>query len=450
MANEKSRTRGSFSSSIGFILSAAGSAIGLGNLWKFPYIAGSTGGGVFLLFYIIFTIVLGIPIILAEIAIGRKTQLSSVAAYEKLHKGYGFIGAIGVICGFILLSYYSVVGGWIIKYIIIYGSDGNLGRDKSGYFNNFVASSVEPVTWHLIFMIVCAIIVLCGIHNGIEKASGIMMPALFVMIIILAIRAVMLDGAVEGLKFLFIPNKTSFNSLSDLANSIVQAMGQVFFSLSLGIGITITYGSYLKKESNIQKDTVIIAVLDTIMAVLAGILVMSAVFSFGIEPSSGPGLIFGALPTVFDAMPFGAVIGFIFFVLVFFAAITSAMALLEAIVSYLVDSRGWSRAKSTVWTAATIVIAGTFVALSMSDLSDEVLFGINLFDVFGFFTDKVLMPLSALLMCIFVGHIIGVDGIADEIEIGSKGFRLRGAFEVIIKYVAPVFIVFIFVMGFIK
>lgn len=439
--------RGQFTSSMGFILAAAGSAVGLGNLWKFPYMAGSNGGGVFLLFYLIFICILGIPILLTEMAIGRKTQISAVGAYKKLNKKWTFVGVIGVVCAFVILSYYSVIGGWVLKYISGYATGGDFSGNTSDYFNNFVASPVEPVVWHLVFMLFCAIVVIGGVAKGIEKASKVMLPLLFLMIIVVAVRSATLPGGLEGLKFLFVPDFGAFDSVQGTINALVAAMGQVFFSLSLGMGITITYGSYLKRDTNLPKDAVVISGLDTVMALLSGVAIMPAVFAFGFEPKAGPGLIFATLPSVFSEMPLGGLFGLLFFILVFFAAATSAIALLEVVSAFLIDSFHWSRKKATILMSCLMAAVGAVASLSMGALSGFTIAGMNLFDAMGFLTDKILMPLAAMFMCVFVGHVLGIDPVVKEIEQGSGPFRLRKIFGIILKYVAPVLILVIFVMG---
>ncbi len=440
--------RGQFTSSLGFILAAAGSAVGLGNLWKFPYITGANGGGIFLLFYIIFVCLLGIPILLTEMAIGRKTQMSAVGAYKKLNKKWTFVGVIGVICAFVICSYYSVIGGWVLKYIASYATGGNFGTNTKDYFNNFVTSPVEPVVWHLIFMLFCAVVVVGGVAKGIENASKIMLPLLFVIIVVVAIRSATLQGGEEGLKFLFVPNFGAVDSFGDVANALVSAMGQVFFSLSLGMGITITYGSYLKRDSNMPKDTAVIAGLDTLMAILSGIAILPAVFAFGFTPEAGPGLIFETLPSVFAEMPVGNLFGLLFFILVFFAAATSAIALLEVVAAFLIDSFHWSRKKATILMSCLMGGVGVIASLSMGLWSGFTIAGMNIFDAMGYLTDKILMPLAAMLMCIFVGHVWGIQPVIDEIQIGMKGaFKLRRTFSVILKYIAPVLIFVIFIMG---
>ncbi len=447
MSENSKNNRGSFSSSLGFVIAAAGSAIGLGNLWKFPYIAGSNGGGLFLFLYILFVIILGVPLLLVEMSLGRKTQLSAVGAYKSLNKKWSFVGGICVVCSFIILSYYSVVGGWVLKYCWTYLTGGSFGVDKQAYFSSFISNPIEPVVWHIIFIGICAVIIILGVEKGIEASSKILLPGLFVLLIIVAIRSCTLGGSLEGIKFMFLPKFEAVSDLKHFTDVVFSAMGQVFFSLSLGLGITITYGSYLKKDTNLQKNSLIVSGLDTLVAILAGLAIFPAVFAFGYEPAAGPGLIFGILPAVFESMSFGGILGFAFFVLIFIAAATSAMSLLEVVAAFLIDSFGWKRITATITTASLIAIVGALASLSMGSLSNLTVFGLNIFDAMGYLTDKILMPLSAIFMCIFVGYILGPDELSDEIEYGSKSFKFRKPFSFILKYVAPVLIAVIFIMG---
>lgn len=439
------QNRGKFTSSIGFILAAAGSAIGLGNIWKFPYMAGENGGGLFLIFYILFTVIFGIPILLAEMSLGRASRLSPVGAFKSFNRRWSFVGWLSTLGSFVVLSYYSVVGGWVLKYIFSYAFNADFGNDKLLYFNNFIKNPLEPALWHLVFIILTASIVLAGVTKGIEKASKIMLPVLFIFILIIAIRSLMLDGALEGLKFLFVPN-LSDNSSKSIIKSISQAMSQSFFSLSLGLGATITYGSYLEKDSNMQKDAVLISVLDTSIAVLSGIAVLPAVFSFGLKPEIGPGLIFGILPSIFESMAFSNIIGIIFFISIFLAAITSSISLLEVVTSLLIDNFNVSRHKAAWLMTALVAIVGIFASLSMGELSWIRIAGFNLFDFLSYTVDKILMPITALFTCIFIGYIVGIDNISKEIRQGANGFKLQRLFGFIMKYVAPVLIFVIFIM----
>ncbi|MEG0614447.1 MAG: sodium-dependent transporter [Oscillospiraceae bacterium] len=443
------KSRGHFTSSLGFILATAGSAIGLGNLWKFPYVAGSSGGGTFVIFYIIFTIILGLPLMMAEMSIGRKCQLNPIGAYQKLNKKWTFVGILGVFSSFLILSYYSVIGGWVIKYFVemLVGSD--FGGDTTAYFQNFISSPVEPIVYHLIFMVITAIIVIGGVSKGIEKVSKIMLPALLILVILVAIRSVTLPNASEGLKFFLMPTFDNIHSIKDLGNELVLAMGQVFFSLSIGTGIAITYGSYLKKNSDIVKNSSIVVTLDTIIAVLCGIAILPAVFSLGMKPSAGPGLLFQTLPAVFESIPFGRFVGILFFILVFFAAVTSSISMLEVVCAYLIDNFGISRKKAAITMSLIMAAIGTIASLSFGPLGDMKIFGMTFFDLLSFCSDKILMPLVGFLTCIFVGHIYGSDKLADEFnpEGGKPRIFLRKAFAISMKFVAPAFILVIFVMG---
>ncbi len=442
---EKQEKRGKFSSSLGFILAATGSAVGLGNLWKFPYIAGQSGGAVFLIIYIIFVFLLGVPIMIGEMAIGRKTKLNPIGAYKTLNKKYTFIGVIGVVGAFVILSYYSVIGGWVLKYITAYITGNNI-TDSTNYYQSFISSSIEPILWHFIFMAATCFIVLKGVSAGIEKFSKVLLPALFIIIIVIAVRSMTFEGAAAGIKYFLVPNWSDIDSLPKLGKVVVAAMGQVFFSLSLGMGTMITYGSYLKKGSNIQKSAVLVPIFDTIFAILAGLAILPAVFAFGFEPSAGPGLLFETLPKVFSSMPFGIVFGLMFFVLVFFAAITSSVSLLEVVTSFCIDNLKMKRKTAAILISIIMALIGILAALSFGVLQDVKIFGSTIFDSMTFLSDKVIMPIGGMLMCIFVGHIWGVDNIALEISNGGViPFKWKNLFSIIMKYIAPALIMIIFI-----
>lgn len=438
--------RGSWGSSFGFIMAAAGSAVGLGNLWKFPYLAGKNGGAVFVVAYLLIVVLVGFTMMLGEMIIGRKTQLDPYGAYKKLNKNWGFLGSIGILTAFLILSYYSVVGGWVIKYIVATVT-GKIGSDKAAYFTGFIGGSVEPLIYHGIFMVLTVAIVIKGISDGIEKASKFMMPALLVMLIVVAIRSVTLNGASAGLSYYLKPDFSKFRP-----SVLVDALGQVFFSLSLGMGALITYGSYLKGDENLEKNALIIPSLDTAVALLAGFAVLPAVFAFGFEPSQGPGLMFITLPAVFEVMPFGTIFGIIFFVLVFFAALTSAISLLEVAVAYCIDSLKWSRIKAVSIASTLMFIIGIFASLSMGPMADFhiPLFNRGVFDSLDFFTSNILMPIGGFLMAIFIGYIWGVDEAIAEVK-RSPGvkFKLERFWTILIKYVVPfaIFIVLLSSLG---
>lgn len=447
MEKEKQKERGQWASNIGFIMAAAGSAIGLGNLWKFPYLAGTHGGGAFVVVYLLIVLFVGFTIMLGEMSIGRATGLNAIGAYRMLSKKYTWVGVAGVLSGFLILGFYNVVGGWVIKYIVQFVL-GGIQADSAAYFGGFISSAVEPVVYALLFALATALIVWRGISGGIEKASKIMMPALFVLLIIVMIRSVTLPGAEVGLKYYLKPD---FSKLTPAA--IVAALGQVFFSLSLGMGCMITYGSYLSKEESLEKDALIVPFMDTSAALLAGFAILPAVFAFGFEPGAGPGLMFITLPSVFAQMPLGAFFGVLFFVLVLFAAITSSISLLEVCCAYVIDEYKWSRTKATWSLSIIIFVLTTLSSLSMGPMSNFLIFGKNFFDLLDFITSNILLPLGGLMMCIFIGYSWGVDKAADEITQGGKfEFKSRGFWTIAVKFIAPiaVFIVFLSTLGILK
>ncbi|HBA04509.1 MAG TPA: sodium-dependent transporter [Clostridium sp.] len=435
--DKNTSNRGQWASNIGFILAAAGSAVGLGNIWKFPYLAGANGGGAFVVIYLVMIVIIGFVIMLGEMAIGRNTHLSSVGAYKKLSEKWAFVGFIGVVVGFCILAFYSVIGGWVLNYIGKYLIGGISGAEAGNYFSGFIASTTQPIVWHLVFMVLCCVIVLKGIAGGIEKASKFMMPALFILLVIIAIRSVTLDGAMEGIKFFIKPD---FSKVT--VGTVMAALGQAFFSLSLGMGAIITYGSYLGNTENLEKNAVIIPAIDTAVALLAGFAVLPAVFAFGFEPGAGPSLMFITLPSVFDSMPFGQFFGILFFILILFAALTSAISLLEVVVAFVIDTFKIERKKTTIIISTILFFIGIPCSLANGPVMKDVLiFGYNFFDFMSFLAENLLMPLGGLLMCIFIGYVWGVDNISDEISCNGKyRFRSKPFFVIMIKYIAPVLI----------
>ena len=414
MNKQKETNREGWSSNIGFVLAAAGSAIGLGNLWKFPYLVGKNGGGAFVFIYLIVLVVLGFSLTLGEIAIGRKGKLDAFGSYNKIKKGWGFIGLIGIACCFLIYSYYVVIVGWIIKYLVIY-LQGGAGKDPAQVFESFISSTTPPIYYTAVALLLTSMIVFKGVSKGIEKASKIMMPGLFIFMIIILFRVLTLPGSFEGVKYFL---KPEFELITPKV--IIAAVGQVFFSLSLGMGIIITYGSYLSKGENIIKDSLIIPVLDTIVALLSGLIILPAVFAFGLEPSAGPGLIFITLPKVFEAMKFGGVFGVIFFILVFFAALSTTISLMEVLVTFTVDQGSLKRENSVVFLSIIVMVVAAFTSLSFGSLSELKIFvGMNFFDFLGYLTDNILLPLSGLLLCIFVGYIWKKDEIEKEVTSGG-------------------------------
>ena len=433
--------RSQWASSLGFLLATAGAAIGLGNLWKFPYLMGRNGGFTFLIIYLIFVVVLGIPVMITEMAVGRSTQKSAVAAYHKLGgKKAAVIGVLGVLAAFLILSYYSVIGGWIIKYIVSYATTLSAPADFAAY----TAQTWEPILWHLVFMAMTIVICYVG-TKGIEKVSKVMMPGLFILLLVLIVRSVTLPGAEKGLAFIFQPSGEGLTF-----SAINAALGQVFYSLSLAMGITLTYGSYLQKKENIPGNCAKIAGMDTMAAVMAGVAIFPAVFSFGLEPTQGPVLIFDTLPQVFANIPAGSAFAILFFVLMLFAAVTSSIALLECVSSFAMDNFHWSRRKATVILGVLIALLGIPSSLSFGVLSDLSILGYNFFDFICMITDNILLPLGGLLMCIFVGWVWGPKMLVEEIESEGVKFRLKKAWIWCIRLVTPVLIAVVMIGGFVS
>lgn len=443
----ETKQRDQWGSKIGFIMAAAGSAIGLGNLWKFPYMAGQNGGGAFVFVYFAILILVGFTLMLAEIIIGRNTQLSAVGAYKKLNAKWSWLGGIGVLAGFMILSFYSVVGGWTINYIVKSVTGGLASSDPAvlgGLFEQLIANPTEPIIYHALFMILTLGIVKGGISGGIEKATKILMPGLFIMMFIIMIRALTLNGAMAGVEFLLAPDFSKING-----GVILAALGQVFFSLSLGMGTMITYGSYLSKNEDLVVSSISIPLLDTAIALLAGLTILPAVFAFGFDPGQGPGLLFVTLPAVFAQMPLGTLFALIFFVLVLFAALTSSISLLEVNVAYVVDEFKWDRKKATFVMSGLIFLVGVAASLSMGPWADiSIIGGRNIFDSLDFVASNILLPLGGMFMCIFIGWIWGLENaIKEASNDGKLAFKLAPFWGFLVKWIAPIAIFIVFVQS---
>ena len=432
------KTKNQWASKLGFIMATAGAAIGLGNLWKFPYLMGRNGGASFLVVYLFFICILGVPVMMLEMSLGRKTRHDPVQAYGDIHPNARIAGVFGVAAAFLILSYYSVIGGWIIKYIVSYGTTFHAPED----FEAFISAPVEPVFWHFLFLFITTAVCYHGI-SGIENVSRIMMPLLFVLLIVIIVRSVTLPDAVLGLKFIFIPSSAAFNM-----KAVSAALGQVFYSLSLCMGITITYGSYLGDKENIPRSCASVAGLDTIIAVMAGIAIFPAVFSFGLEPGQGPGLIFGTLPKVLSSIKGGEVFAILFFALVLFAAVTSAIALLEVVVSFAVDSLKWTRKKATVILGLLIFLAGVPSALSFGTLGNVTILNYSVFDFVGMVTDNILLPFGGLAMCYFIGWKWNPRYLVDEVEKNGVTFRLKKLWIFCIRFLTPILVAAVTLTGF--
>ncbi len=437
--------RSSFSGKLGFVLATAGSAVGLGNLWRFPYLAAKYGGGIFLLVYIILALTFGFALMCAEIAIGRKTGVSAIGAYKKLDKRFSFLGVIASVVPIIILPYYSVIGGWIIKYLNEFITGGMLDTVNDNFFNNFISHPTEPIGWFLLYLGTTALVVLLGVEKGIEKVSKVMMPVLVILTVVIAIYSLFMPGALDGLVYYVKPDISKFS-----ITTVLAAMGQLFYSMSLSMGIMITYGSYMKKDVHIEGAVKQIELFDTGIAFFAGLMIIPAVFAFSGGDESvlgkGPGLMFVTLPKVFDSMVGGSFIGSAFFLLVLFAALTSSISLMETVVSIFMDKFKWKRTTTCIIVFIFSVALGLPSCLGYGKLADIKLFGFAFLDFFDFISNSVIMPVVALLTCILVGYVIKPKALIDEIEIGGK-FKRKTVFTIIIKYVAPVCIVAILVFS---
>lgn len=437
--------RSSFSGKLGFVLASAGSAVGLGNIWRFPYLAAKYGGGIFLLVYILLAVTFGFALMCAEIAIGRKTGTSALGAYRKLDKRFGFIGIVASVVPTIILPYYSVIGGWIAKYFYTFVSGGMTEATGDGFFTDFISSPIEPVGWFFLFLGLTALIVLFGVEKGIEKVSKFMMPVLVALTIFIAVYVMFMPGALEGVKYYITPDFSKFS-----ITTVLAAMGQLFYSMSLAMGIMITYGSYMKKDVSLEGSVKQIELFDTGIAFFAGLMIIPAVFAFsGGDESAlgkGPSLMFITLPKVFESMTGGSIIGSIFFIMVFFAALTSSISLMETIVSIVMDKFGLSRKKACVAVIILSIILGLLSTLGYSIWSEVTIIGFQFLDFFDFISNSVIMPIVALLTCILIGYVIKPKAIIEEIEQGGK-FKRKTLFTIVIKYIAPVFIVAILIFS---
>ena len=435
--------RSTFTGKIGFVLAAAGSAVGLGNIWRFPYLAAKYGGGIFLLVYLVLAVTFGFALMCAEIAIGRKTGQSAIGAFRTLNKKYSFIGVLASVIPVIILPYYSVIGGWVTKYLVVFASGGANEAAADDYFESFIAKPVEPIVWFLVFIGLTAVIVLLGVEKGVEKVSKFMMPVLIVLTVFVAAYSMFMPGAMEGVKYYLTPDFSKFS-----ATTVLSAMGQLFYSMSLAMGIMITYGSYMKKDVNLEKSVRQIEIFDTGIAFLAGLMIIPAVFVFsgGDETAlgKGPGLMFITLPKVFDSMKGGTVIGALFFLLVLFAALTSSISLMETVVSIVRDKLGWGRKKTCIVVLIFSIALGLLSSLGFGLLSDLSINGMTILDIFDFLSNSILMPIVALLTCIFVGYVLKPKALIEEIEI-SAPFKAKTLFTVVIKYIAPVCIILILI-----
>lgn len=455
-------SKGGFASKIGFVLAAAGSAVGLGNIWRFPYLAAKYGGGFFLLVYFIFAVTFGFALMLTEISIGRKTGKSVIGAYKAVDKRFSFLGLLAAVIPALILPYYCVIGGWVLKYttsFIAVGSSDMAHKTfvsadgaELTFFENFIGHLGQPALFFVIYVVLTAAVVLMGVEKGIEKVSKFLMPVLLILIIGIGVYTLTLDGSAEGLKYYVLPNFSDF-SASKLIRTIAAAVGQLFYSMSIAMGIMVTYGSYMRKDDSIESSVRQIEVFDTLVAFLAGLIIVPAVFVFSggdaAALNKGPGLMFITLPKVFDAMPAGHLIGGAFFVLVSLAALTSSISLMETVTAVVMEKFGLSRKKSCGAVIVITLVLGMLSVFGYSVWDTVTLFGMQILDFFDFITNNIMMPVLALLTCIMIGYVVKTAYIEEEIMHGEKKFRSKLLYSVMIKYICPVCMVLILLTPFI-
>ncbi len=441
-------TRG-FTSNLGAIVAAAGSAIGLGNIWRFPYTVGQNGGGAFLLLYILFVFFLGLPIMMSEFVIGRRSQRNTVGAFRQLgpqYKRWTFVGVLGIVAAFLIYSFYSTVAGWTLNYVLLSGSGQLSGRtpeEVSQVFAAFTSGTAAPLICQLAFILLTAAVVLLGVQKGIEKCTKILMPLLLVLMLLLCVRSLTLRGSSAGLAFLFEPD------FSKLTWSIVRsALGQALFSLSIGMGALVTYGSYIRKEDNLFKTGVCVAGADTLIALLSGIAIFPAVFAFGMSPASGPSLVYEVLPNVFGSMPMGALFAVLFFLLLSIAALTSTISLLEIVVLWAVEELHMKRVTATFLVSLLVFALGTVCTLSFGPFADLHIMGKTFFECLDHLTATYMMPIGALCIILFLGWRYPKAEVFDELT--NQGRLKAGYFRVyyfVLRFLAPIALFIILIMG---
>ncbi len=461
---EKTKTnssvnKGGFGSKIGFVLAAAGSAVGLGNIWRFPYLAAKYGGGIFLLVYIIFAVTFGFTLMITEIAIGRRTGKSVIGAYKAVDKRFSALGLLAAAVPTLILPYYCVIGGWVTKYMVefitVHGhtvATETYGDGSVTFFDNFISHPMQPTIFFVIYVVLNASVVMLGVQKGIEILSKFLMPVLLIIIIGISIYTLTLDGAVEGLKYYVLPNFKGF-TFDQLLKTIVGAMGQLFYSMSLAMGIMITYGSYMRKEDTLEHSVRQIEIFDTLVAFLAGLIIVPAVFVFSggstEKLNAGPSLMFKTLPAVFDNMPAGEIIGGAFFILVTLAALTSSISLMETVTAVVMEKFKLGRVVSCLIVIAVTLALGMLSVLGYSTWSGVKIAGMQFLDFFDFITNNVMMPVLAFLTCILIGYAAKTTYVEEEVLHGEKKFKAKLLFRVMIKYVCPVCMIIILLTPFI-
>ena len=459
---EKKEKRGSFTSSLGFVLAAAGSAVGLGNIWRFPYLAAKDGGGVFLLFYLVLALTFGFTLLTTEIAIGRKTGQSALTAYRALHPKMGWIGVVACIIPVLILPYYCVIGGWVLKYLSVYITGGGMAAVESSYFDSFITAQWEPIIWFVVYIAATCFIVYKGVDKGIERLSKILMPILLLLIIGIAVYALTLSHTdesgvtrtgLQGAAVYLIPDFSGM-TLKQFFVVLTDAMGQLFYSISVAMGIMVAYGSYVPDESNMVRSVNMIEIFDTLVAFLAGVMIIPAIYVFqGVEGmKGGPSLMFVALPKVFAEMgSVGRIIGTMFFAMVLFAAVTSAVSIMEAVVSSMLDGFHWSRKRATITEGILAMILCVIVCLGYNVLYFEKKLPngstAQILDIMDYLSNYLLMPVIAIGTCILIGWVIGPDAILSEATKNGERMGRRTLYVVMTKYVAPVLLIFLLLIA---
>lgn len=447
MSTKRESIHGQWSNRWIFILAATGSAVGLGNIWKFPYIAGENGGGAFVLVYLLCIAAIGIPIMMAEVLLGRRGRQSPINTMKELAREEGrsplwsLLGWSGVLAGFLILSYYSVIAGWALAYVLNASSGafaGAAAADIQSMFSTLTANPGQLIFWHSLFMLMTMLVVARGVKKGLEVAIRFLMPALFVLLLIMVGYAINSGEFARGLSFLFTPD---FSKLS--GEGLLTAMGHAFFTLSLGMGAIMIYGSYMPKNASIARTSIIVALADTLVALLAGMAIFPIVFANALEPGAGPGLIFQTLPIAFGQMPGGSFFGTLFFVLLVFAAWSSAISLIEPAVAWLVENKGWTRIKASIWCGFATWLMGLGTVLSFNEWSEYTLWGMTFFDLLDFLTSNIILPLGGLAIAVFAAWVMKATSTADELALAEKGAAHR-SWRFLVRYVTPVAVVVVF------
>ena len=459
MDNQK---RGSFAGSLGFVLAAAGSAVGLGNIWRFPYLAARDGGGLFLVIYLILALTFGFSLMITETSVGRMTKKSPLSAYKQLRKGWGWLGVLGCVVPFMIMPYYSAIGGWVLKYFVVYATGHGAEAAQDGFFTGFITSPVEPIVYLILFLGACAVVIFMGVEGGIERSSRILMPILLILVIGIAcfsltVRSTDAAGnmvtGLDGLRILLVPSLKGI-TLRKFFTIVMDALGQLFYSLSVAMGILIAYGSYVPDDANLAQSVSRIEIFDTLVAFLAGVMIIPAVYVFmGMEGmSTGPSLMFVSLPKVFLAMgPIGNVIGALFFAMVLFAAITSAMSVMEAVVSSFIDEFHMKRSSATILETILALVIGIIVCLGYNKFYFELPLPNGsigqVLDILDYISNYILMPVVAIGTCVLFGWVLGTDTITKEVTKNGESFARRPLVNIMVRYIAPVLLGILLLMS---